>query len=207
MGAQAGTGSTWAAVAVLVSICSNSSAWPRCAGSNTACACCCSVVAHAHDSLYQPTVTSHQQILHFRLLLLLTLLQAWMVLAAWLLAAVRHPRVYHQHRTLFVLVFKSALALAVVHLTNDGGRLISSAREVPTSKMLLVQATSLHGLVHLPALCVGLPLPFWLQLGWVLARTAMFMLGGASRGGWSCDLCGFDTVLQAFSLLVGQACS
>ena len=113
---------------------------------------------------------------------LVLLLQAWLVLAAWLLVAVRRPGFYRQHRTFLVMVFKTLLALAVLHLTNDGGRLISLSRDHPSSAILLLQATSLHGLVHLPALCVGLPLPLWLQLGWVLARTAVFCLGRGSRG-------------------------
>jgi hypothetical protein len=89
---------------------------------------------------------------------------------------------YHQHRIPLVLLFRSLLALTVVYLTNEGGRLVALGREEPSSTRILVQAAALHGLVHLPALCVGLPLPFWLQLGWVLGRTAIFCLGGASQG-------------------------
>lgn len=111
------------------------------------------------------------------------------MLAAWLLTASRRADTYRQHRTLLVLLFKTLLAATVLHLTNDGGRMVGSSADEPSSTVLLVKATSLHGLVHLPALCVGLPLPFWLQLGWVLGRTAIFCLGRASRGAkWIVEL-------------------
>lgn len=112
------------------------------------------------------------------------------MLCIWLLVATHLPGFYCKHRTPLVLVFKSVLALTVVHMTNQSARLAVVAHRKPSSTLLVFQAAMLNGLVHLPALCVGLPLPFWLQLGWVLARAFMFLFASSSRGKRAEGCCG-----------------
>jgi hypothetical protein len=110
-------------------------------------------------------------------------LQAITILSVWWLVAKAGPRFYVKHRVPLVLVLKSVLALGVLHITNDSPRLIwKPHRGAELPALLVFQSAMIAGVVHLPALCVGLPLPFWLQLGWAFARAAAFLLGLCTRG-------------------------
>lgn len=119
--------------------------------------------------------------------LLLPVLQAITVLLAWWLLAKCRTHFYTQHRIPLVLLLKSVLALAVLHITHDSPRLLYKPHQAaPSAAMLAFQAAMIGGVVHLPALCVGLALPFRMQLAWALWRSAIFVLGLVGRGGSFC---------------------
>jgi hypothetical protein len=115
----------------------------------------------------------------------LSVLQAMAVLSAWWLLAKCRTSFYLRHRIPLVLLLKSVLALGVLHITNDSPRFLYLPHKVvPSSAMLAFQTAMIGGVVHLPALCVGLALPFRMQLAWALWRASVLVLGYSCRGGW-----------------------
>jgi hypothetical protein len=112
-------------------------------------------------------------------------LQVITVLSAWWLLAKFRTSLYLTHRVPLVLLLKVVLAMGVLHITNDSPRLFWIPHQVaPSTALLAFQTAMTGGVMHLPALCVGLVLPFRMQLAWALWRSAIFVLGFCGRGGW-----------------------